>query len=170
MTPEARSASADIALAWWRAFGEADLETLCALSSKPVRYMVARGLVADALNALDAEGDVLGSRDVLLACQDFALHGARGPRWSMAGGHQHMAVRPARMDQLISAMRMFPLTVADLDGYTQITFHPPDSPPMPWTVDLTEETVVGFAVVLWGTQDAAQLGERVALDPAALWR
>lgn len=73
------------------------------------------------------------------------------------------------MDPLIRSMRVFPRVEADVDSYKPVTFYPPDTPPMPWIVDVAQRTSVGLAAVLIGSEDAGDLGERVASDPIALW-
>jgi hypothetical protein len=161
--------AADLALEWWRFYGEARLDELWHLSSKPVRYMLARSMAAGEINALAAGGDPDGANSLLIACQGFALHGTKGPAWQQLEPLRARAFEPIDMDPLIKSMGMFPRVETDLDNYKQVTFYPPDTPPMPWTIDLPHHTVVGFAAVLRGSEDAGELGERVALDPIALW-
>lgn len=60
--------AAELALDWWRAFGEADVDDLWRLSSKPVRYMLARSIVTNEVNALAASGDQAGADNLLVAC------------------------------------------------------------------------------------------------------
>ncbi|MEY2449258.1 MAG: hypothetical protein QOH79_2734 [Acidimicrobiaceae bacterium] len=160
---------ADAALDWWRAYGEAKVEELWHLSSKPVRYMLARSMVTNEVNALAANGDQAGAHTLLIACQGFALHGTKGPAWSQLELVRRRGLEPIDMDPLIRSMRVFPRVETEVDSFTQVTFYPPDTPPMPWIVDTAHRTIVGFAAVLRGSDDAGELGERVAHDPIALW-
>ncbi len=161
--------AADLALEWWRAFGEGKLEALWQLSSRPVRYMLARAMVIDAVNTRAAGGDQAGVDRLLVACQGFALHGLKGPAWIQLEPLRGHFFDPINMDPLIKSMRLFPRTQLDVANYRQVTFFPPDTPPMPWVVDEARRTIVGFAVVLKGSDDAGELGERIAHDPIALW-
>jgi hypothetical protein len=161
--------AADLALDWWRAFGEANVNELWRLSSKPVRYMLARAIVTNEVNVLLANGDQARADKLLIACQGFALHGTKGPAWTQLERLHERAYEPVDMDPLIRSMRVFPRMEGDVDSYTQVTFYPPDTPPMPWIVDVARRTTVGFAAVLRGSDDAGALGERVASDPIALW-
>ena len=161
--------AADVALEWWRAYGEARIDGLWVLSSKPVRYMLARSMVTDELNRLAATGDQTGTKNLLVACQGFALHGTKGPAWTQIEPLRRERVEPIDMEPLIRSMQVFPRVETDVDSYKQVTFYPPDTPPMPWVVDVTQRTIVGFSAVLRGSEDAGRLGEQVALDPIALW-
>jgi hypothetical protein len=161
--------AADLALEWWRAYGEAKVDALWHLSSKPVRYMLARAIVSNEINRLAANGDQAAGNELLVACQGFALHGTKGPGWIRLEPLQRDVFEPIDMDPLIKSMRIFPRVETDVDSYKQITFYPPDTPPMPWIVDGTQRTIVGFAAVLRGSDDAGELGECVARDPVALW-
>jgi hypothetical protein len=161
--------AADLALEWWRAYGEARIDELWHLSSRPVRYMLARTIVANEVNVYAANGDRAAADNLLIACQGFALHGPKDPSWRELEPFRGQVLEPVDMDPLIRSMRVFPRVEADVDSYKQVTFYPPDTPPMPWVVDVAQRTVVGFAAVLRGSEDAGRLGERVALDPIALW-
>jgi hypothetical protein len=161
--------AADLALEWWRFYGEARVDELWHLSSKPVRFMLARSMVANEVNVLAAKGDQRGANNLLIACQGFALHGTKGPAWRQLEPLRSAAFDSIDMDPLIRSMSMFPRVETDVDSYTQVTFYPPDTPPMPWTVDLAHHLIVGFAAVLRGSEDAGELGERLALDPISLW-
>ena len=63
------------------AYGEANVDVLWLLSSKPVRYMLGRSIVTNEVNALAASGDQSAADNLLIACQGFALHGTKGPAW-----------------------------------------------------------------------------------------
>ena len=161
-------AAADIALDWWQAFGEGRVDDLWRLSARPVRYMLARAMVARDLNERSAGGDQEFVHKLLVACQSAAVHGTHGPAWAELDDCRQRFFDPIDMDPLIRSMRVFPRSEVEIEGYTQITFHPPDNPPMPWIVDVPREAIVGFATVLRGSDDAGALGERVADDPIAL--
>jgi len=161
--------AADIALEWWQAYGEGRVDDLWRLSARPVRYMLARAMVAHDLNAHSAGGDDDVVRQLLVACQSAAVHGAHGPSWAEIERCRHHFFDPVDMEPLIRSMRLFPRTEVAVDSYTQITFLPPDNPPMPWIVDEPRSAIVGFSQVLRGSGDAGELGERVANDPIALW-
>ncbi|MEY2422544.1 MAG: hypothetical protein QOI95_2611 [Acidimicrobiaceae bacterium] len=160
---------ADLALDWWRAYGEAKVDELWQLSSKPVRYMIARSMVTNEVNTLASNGDQAAANNLLIACQGFALHGTKGPAWTQLEPVRQNVFDPIDMDPLIRSMRVFPRTESDVESYKQVTFYPPDTPPMPWIVDTAQHAIVGFAAVLRGSEDAGELGERVAVDPIALW-
>ena len=161
--------AADLALEWWQAFGEGRVDTLWQLSSRPVRYMLARAMVSDEVNALAAGGDNAGADGLLIACQGFALHGTKGPAWIQLEPSRATFFDPIDMEPLIRSMRMFPRTERDIANYKQVTFYPPDTPAMPWIIDPELRSIVGFAAVLRGSDDAGALGDRIALDPIALW-
>ena len=163
------SGPADIALGWWQAYGEGAVDELWRLSARPVRYMLTRSIVADELTRRSASGDGAAVDDLLIACQGAAVHGVRGPAWDRIAPYCTRFLDPIDMGSLLGAMRNFPRTEAPVEGYVQITFHPPDTPAMPWIVSLVTEEVVGFTGVLRGSDDAAELGERLARDPTALW-
>lgn len=162
-------AAADLALEWWRAFGEGRVDELWLLSSRPVRYMLARAMVTNEVNVLAAAGDQRGADGLLIACQGFALHGTKGPGWVQLEASRAAFFDPIDMEPLIRSMQVFPRTERDVANYTQVTFYPPDTPKMPWIVDLELHSIVGFASVLRGSDDAGALGERIARDPIALW-
>jgi hypothetical protein len=162
--------AADVALDWWQAFGEGNVDELWRLSSRPVRYMLARAMVANEVNARSATGDERGASDLLVACQTVAVHGARGPAWGLIAPHCVAFFAPVDMRDLLASMRLFPRTEEAVAAFTQITFHPPDTPSMPWTVDVDNALVVGFAGVLQTADQAGALGERLASDRLALWR
>lgn len=159
----------DIALDWWCAYGEGRVDDLWRLSARPVRYMLARAMVARELNAVAADGDEGVARQLLVACQSAAVHGPHGPAWIDLERCREDFFEPVDMAPLIRSMRVFPRSEEAIDSYTQVTFHPPDNPPMPWIVDVPRDSIVGFAHVLRGADDAGELGERVANDPIALW-
>lgn len=161
--------AADSALEWWQAFGEGRVDDLWRLSARPVRYMLARAMVAHELNSVSAGGDEAVARQLLVACQSAAVHGPHGPAWAELEPSRQRFFDPVDMEPLIRSMRVFPRTEVAVESYTQITFLPPDNPPMPWIVDVARSTIVGFARVLRGSGDAGELGERLADDPIALW-
>ena len=131
--------------------------------------MLARAMVSNAVNALAASGDQAGADGLLIACQGFALHGLKGPAWIQLEPLRGRFFDPIEMEPLIKSMRVFPRTELDVANYKQVTFYPPDTPPMPWIIDHALQSIVGFAVVLRGSDDAGALGERIAHDPTALW-
>lgn len=160
---------AEVALEWWRAFGEGDVDTLWRLSSKPVRYMLARAIAADEINARAATGDRTTADELLISCQTSAVHGVHVGDWHHLEPLRARFFEPVDMGPLIHAMRLFPRTETNVEGCTQVTFFPPDTPAMPWIIDGNAGVVVGFARVLRGTDDASALAERVASDRLHLW-